>query len=430
MHIQSVSISNVRCFESLQWDLPSRNLKGWHVIIGDNGAGKSSFLRCIALALCGPREVLGLRESWETWPRKQRDSKASFIKLSFDDSQTWDKWEKKGRTVSNFYLSCGFYFKKQANGETTLVASKPKFDPARHVWSKKPGWFSASYGPFRRFTGGDAEKKSVFYTHSILGRHLSVFGENIALTESLEWLSQLRFEELDGDQKSGQLLKNIREFINQSGFLPHNVRFEEVSSKAVIFLNPEGMQIDVTRLSDGFRSVLSMTFELIRQMTACYGTADIFQTQDDGTVTVKAPGVVLIDEIDAHLHPTWQRKIGFWLTGHFPELQFIVTTHSPLICQAAEKGTIFRLPTPGSEQSEAGFVNGLTRERLINGDVLDAYGTELFGRDVDRPDTAKKMLQELAQLNQKESMKGLTESEKARQIELKKTYSAHILPSF
>ena len=57
---------------------------------------------------------------------------------------------------------------------------------------------------------------------------------------------------------------------------------------------------------------------------------------------------VLIDEIDAHLHPEWQREIGFWLKRHFPNIQFLVTTHSPIICQAADENGLFVLPEPGS----------------------------------------------------------------------------------
>ena len=60
--------------------------------------------------------------------------------------------------------------------------------------------------------------------------------------------------------------------------------------------------------------------------------------------------VVLIDEIDAHLHPEWQREIGFWLKRHFPNIQFIVTSHSPLICQAADPNGLFVLPEPGSDE--------------------------------------------------------------------------------
>ena len=48
-------------------------------------------------------------------------------------------------------------------------------------------------------------------------------------------------------------------------------------------------------------------------------------------------GVAPIDEIDAHLHPAWQREIGFWLKQCFPKGQFIVTSHNPMICQAADQ---------------------------------------------------------------------------------------------
>jgi len=428
MLIKSAKIRNIRSFESLEWELSDSNLKGWHVIIGDNGAGKSTFLRCLALALCGPIEIQGLRENWETWPRVNGKDTASSVRLNLTHTENWDKWEGKGRKVTNYYLSCGLRFLKNET-EITVSAISVK-DASRNVWSKKPGWFSASYGPFRRFTGGDAEKKSIFYTHSILGRHLSVFGENVALTESLEWLSQLRFEELDRNRNSGALLARIKSFINQPDFLPHGVQFVEVSSKAVIFKNPEGINIDVTRLSDGFRSILSMTFELVRQLSSCYNTADIFKEHAEGYVTVNAPGVVLIDEIDAHLHPTWQRKIGFWLTRHFPELQFIVTTHSPLVCQAAEKATIFRLPTPGSDQNDAGFVTGPARERLLHGDVLDAYGTELFGKNVERSDLAKDKLSELAELNQKAMLGKLSAMEATKQTQLKQAFSAHLQSIF
>ncbi|WP_346331270.1 AAA family ATPase [Prosthecobacter sp. SYSU 5D2] len=53
MHIKSVKIQNIRSFPSLDRELQGSKLSGWHVIIGDNGAGKSTFLRSIALALCG-----------------------------------------------------------------------------------------------------------------------------------------------------------------------------------------------------------------------------------------------------------------------------------------------------------------------------------------------------------------------------------------
>lgn len=424
MHLKSVKISNIRSFDHLRWEIPNNRMKGWHVIIGDNGAGKSTFLRSVALALCGPKEIQGLRDNWETWSRIGAES-ASTIELTLEYDKHWDDWKGRGRQVENYYLTCGFYLKKSPDEGMTPTKLPAAFDPTRHIWSRKPGWFSASYGPFRRFTGGDADQRLINHTHSILARHITVFGENMALTEPLEWLSQLRFEELDGDEKSGKLLKSIKNFINQKGFLPHGVQFEAVTSKSVVFRNPEGAEIDVTRLSDGFRSLLSMTFELIRQIFSCYPKAAIFDEQQEGVVRIMAPGVVLIDEIDSHLHPTWQRRIGFWLTDHFPELQFIVTSHSPLVCQASERGSVFRLPTPGSEQDEAGFVTGPALQRLVHGDVLDAYGTELFGTDIDRSESTNKKLEELSILNQKAVQGSLTSAEALKHIELKKSFSAH-----
>ncbi len=78
---------------------------------------------------------------------------------------------------------------------------------------------------------------------------------------------------------------------------------------------------------------------------------------------INLPGVVLIDEIDAHLHPSWQVDVGFWFTRYFPQLQFIVTTHSPLVCRAAEKGSIWRLAKPGPIGGARN--HGIEKDRLV-----------------------------------------------------------------
>jgi putative AbiEii toxin of type IV toxin-antitoxin system len=199
------------------------------------------------------------------------------------------------------------------------------------------------------------------------------------------------------------------DFINQPGFLPHHTRLEKISSREVLFVDGNGYRVPVEELSDGYRSILSMTFELIRQLAATYGPKRVFHPKDPTKVNV--PGVVLIDEVDAHLHPTWQRKVGLWFREHFPKMQFIVTTHSPLVCQAAEMGTVWRLPKPGTDE-EARQVTGVELDRLIFGNVLDAYGTGLFGEGVSRSESSKRRLQRLAELNLKELRKGLSAAER------------------
>ena len=232
----------------------------------------------------------------------------------------------------------------------------------------------------------------------------------MALSECLDWLGQLRFEQLDNSYRSGKLLDNLIEFVNQEGFLPHGVTIDSVDSKGVNFRDGNGITVSVDSLGDGFRSILSLCFELLRQMVMTWPGSLLFKVSESGLITVGHTGVVLIDEIDAHLHPTWQRRIGFWLTKHFPKIQFIVTSHSPLVCHAAEKGSIFRLPTPGSDEV-ARMVEGIEKERLVFGSVLDAYGTDLFGEDVSRSESAQKKQRRLSELNRKALSSSLNEEE-------------------
>ena len=135
---------------------------------------------------------------------------------------------------------------------------------------------------------------------------------------------------------------------------------------------------------------------------------------------ISLPGVVLIDEIDAHLHPNWQRRIGQWFCRLFPKIQFIVTTHSPLVCQAAEKGSVWRLPVPGDESAFSGRVQGTDLKRLIFGDVLEAYDTELFGLNGTRSESSLRRMRRLAELNQKSRELGLSEGESNELVELRR----------
>ena len=410
MYIRRIRISNVRAIEELDWGLPRGAEAGWHVIIGDNGSGKSTFLRSIALALVGPSEAIALRQDWNDWLRRGKN--IGFIRLDVSYDRILDKFSGSGKVVKKHLLAVPLYFFRR-KGDVDL--NKAKITANRHVWGGKSGWFSAAYGPFRRFAGGDKDYEKIFYSNPKLAPHLSVFGENVALTECIRWLQDLQFKKLERHPEGG-LLDYITDFVNQEGFLPHKAHLHKISSKGVEFIDGNGCIIPVEELSDGYRSVLSMTFELIRQLSRTYDTKHIFK-EDDRTKII-APGVVLIDEVDAHLHPTWQRRVGIWLREHFPKIQFIVTTHSPLICQAATVGSVWRLPKPGTNE-QGGMVNGTDLERLLYGNVLDAYSTEMFGKDVTRSEESKKLLYRLAELNRKELHKQLTDDERKEQEELR-----------
>lgn len=409
MYVKEVQLSNIRSIRTLRWELPEGSGPGWHVVIGDNGAGKSSFLRAVALALVGPTEAIALRQDWSEWLLIGAGHGA--IRLTLTGDERYDMSSDTGRVPFN----AGLDLVPVMAGQTILIKGLGLGKQAPPVWSDDAGWFSASYGPFRRFTGGDKDQERLFHSNPKLARHLSVFGESVALSESLEWLKLLRFKKLEEDPE-GNLLESLQQFINQPDFLPNEAQLESISSKGVRFVDGNGCEVPVENMSDGYRSILSMTFELIRQLARVYGSDKLFAPGDSTTVVV--PGVVMIDEIDAHLHPVWQRRIGLWFREHFPNIQFIVTTHSPLICQAATVGSVFRLPKPGSDE-EAGMVTGIALDRLLYGNVLDAYGTGAFGEVPLRSPEAQEKLERLAVLNQKELKKGLSPEEHAEQLLLR-----------
>jgi hypothetical protein len=160
----------------------------------------------------------------------------------------------------------------------------------------------------------------------------------------------------------------------------------EDGSKAGIQLGPEGLSvrrgegmIPLASLGQGFESAVLVVTEIVRQMAGFFGSRFMggldWQPPVEGSIIVPHSGIVLIDEVENHLHPQLQQHIGFWLKAHFPAVQFIVTTHSPFICQAADEGCLFQV-------GEAGSVKAVSSEvfrSVVNGSVDDAVVTELFG---------------------------------------------------
>ncbi|MFK3690809.1 AAA family ATPase [Agrobacterium tumefaciens] len=418
MYVRQLSIKNIRSIKQFEMKFDAGARAGWHVVLGSNGAGKSSVIRSLALVLAGPKEALALRQDWRTWARSGTTdgSITAEIDVSPDDIFTKRGKQKKSVTAELKLVPAESTLDGRLN-PLELDAPNPT-TPNRSIWGTNSGWFCASFGPFRRFTGGDQTYDRLYYSNPRLASHLSAFGEDVALTEGLRWLRELRVRELESVDSAGGLLLPLVEFLNVSGLLPHGARISEVRSEEVVVVDANGARVIVEQLSDGYRSVLSMIFEILRQMARSYGVERMLKALNVETGQVDLPGVVAIDEVDAHLHPSWQRDIGPWFTRCFPQVQFIVSTHSPIICRNAS--TVWRLANPGTDEPSE-KIEGIALNRLIHGSILDAYGTEFFGRDVARSADSKEMLAELAQLNRKALRSKLDTADANRLDELRKT---------
>lgn len=389
----------------------AKNEAGWNVIIGENGSGKTTVLRSIALALIGPTGILRLDPNWDTWLTKDTESGSIDITtIKHSDDLRSGKGASRGGTDNIGEVSASLALEKSKDGRVILVdkTKKSKSSPDKYFWAEGDGkgWFSAGFGPFRRFTGGNETLQAFYVRNPRIGAHLTVFKEEAALTEVAIWIRDVYLRSLEKKENDYDLiLKGVGHFINMENLLPEGFKYHQVNADGMFFMGPDNVEINLNDLSEGIKSVLSLALEIIRLMVHHFGAKKVFlnyfdQNPDNNFIPIY--GVVLIDEIDAHLHPSWQTRIGQWFTRVFRNVQFIVATHSPLICRACENGSIWRLAAPGSNQ-KSGEINGAEKDILVFGDILDAYDTEIFGTKLTRGEEGRLKQEEYRVLVYKEN---------------------------
>ncbi len=179
-------------------------------------------------------------------------------------------------------------------------------------------------------------------------RFVTMFQEAASLAEVDQWLRHLKHKELENKASEKDQLAVLLEILGDD-LMPNQITVDRVDSDGLWLRDRNGVNLSWSEMSDGYRAALALLADILRHLIAIYGPEGLTDRDDRGKLFVKRSGVVLIDEVDAHLHPEWQRELGFWLKRHFPRIQFLVTTHSPLICQAADPNGLFVLPEPGSD---------------------------------------------------------------------------------
>jgi predicted ATP-binding protein involved in virulence len=411
MYIQNIQIKNLRSIENLNLDFGESHA-GWHVLLGDNGAGKTSVLRAIAVGLIGSTEILRLDPNWETWVREGA-SKTEII-INRIDNNSKNKPIKKNTILE---------IEKDADSAIFNLYDK---SPEQEIYFKRAGTGTLimGFGAYRRFTGGNPSTERIYSSSHIVSSFLTLFKEDAALTEIIAWINNLQLtvsNEENSDYKYDRAqiqLKGIKAFFSNNTLLPHGFALSKMNSKGLFFTNAEGLEIHLYELSEGIKSVLSLAMELIRNLCAVFPAEQVFENAEKGII--ECEGVVLIDEIDTHLHPSWQTRIGEWFTTAFPNIQFIVTTHSPFICRSCgENAIIWRL----SPNENAQRIEGDLRNNLVYGNILEAFGTDLFGTNIERSREGQQKLERYSYLSQKVIFDAnITNEEKNELLTLQKLF--------
>ena len=153
-------------------------------------------------------------------------------------------------------------------------------------------------------------------------------------------------EDVDADEKAAIVAKRAIKAFNTAleVFLDGFSDVEVMEEPLRLTIKKDGCQLSLGQLSDGERSFLAMISDLVRRLVLANPLLDD---------PLQGAGVVLIDELELHLHPTWQRNVVENLRRTFPNIQFIATTHSPFIIQSIRPGELINLdPEEFGEYSE------------------------------------------------------------------------------
>ncbi|KOX26509.1 ATPase AAA [Saccharothrix sp. NRRL B-16348] len=400
MYISQVRLRNVKGFHGAREVDLKLTAPGWTVIAGRNGSGKTSLLRAIALAVSGPAVARNLVPDFENWVTAgQREG---VVQVQFTHDRRVERFGKGRPPEGRLWAGLGWTMPDDESRPThrgLQPSLKEKLEGSktaalRGPWQDNPtGWFCAAYGPFRRLVGGAGEAQRLMLSHGPVSRLASLFHEDASLAEGVGWLIEQHLRSLER-RPGAEELKTVALGVLSDGLLPDDYRIEGVDSDG-LWVVSGGHRFPLREMSDGYRTVAALVVDLIKQIHGSYG--DLKTTPTAHGLALTAPGVVIIDEVDAHLHVSWQKRIGGWLKEHFPNIQFIVTTHSPYLCQAADPGGLIRLPGPDQQEPPRVVDQGLY-ERIVYGSGDDAVLSELFGLDTPYSERAQQLRAELVEL--------------------------------
>lgn len=158
----------------------------------------------------------------------------------------------------------------------------------------------------------------------------------------MEWMRRYTLAEVQDQQPVIQLRaieRAVVSCVEEAELFRYSLRHEELQ-----LILRDGQVYPFSMLSDGYRNMVAMVADIAWR-------ASVLNPQLGDRAPALAEGVVLIDEIDLHLHPRWQRRVLADLRRAFPKLQFVTTTHSPFIIQSLEPGQLVNLD-PDAEDAQ------------------------------------------------------------------------------
>ena len=379
-YISRIQLTNIKCFPGkveIELNPPSQDKPSWTLLLGDNGTGKTSFLRCIALCLCDETRAAGLLT----------ELSGNMIRNGCNDAKI--KLE-----LTSEIASCPTYtITTELKTETTKLSKtdsavenlSQRIEPENGFPREK--LFACGYGAAFGTIGSE-----VYERYRLIDAVYSLFNYNARLQNPENALFRISHE------KKG-VLKRLLNQIDRILMLPPGSTALDSSGFRVRM--SWGNYVPVGAIGDGYASTLAWVCDL-------FGWS-FFATGNEFGERVQ--GIVLFDEVEKHLHPSWQREIVGLLAKEFPSVQFIASTHAPMVAIGATSlaDECCQLILLRRDQEGTEVQPGLKPPRSCRADqVLTSY---LFGLPWTVSDDVIDKIERYAKLKQQDSLDTRSEAE-------------------
>jgi len=330
MRVTHLSVTNLRAIETAEF----RFQPGFNLIVGVNGVGKTTILDALAVCLSAT-----VKQAVKRLTKTNTFSTAD-MRVGAD----------------SLTVKCGLVIGKD---EYTFLVHKPRESTAVrvkkagmpreqvHDTPMREGFVGNAPGtatgkepagrPFamlfttRRAVASERAPSTGTASGGVPAAYAGAFSDRPLELGEFAWWMRGREVLKAEDPAADRVLRTFEKTVRR--FLPGYSNLRASDEKTPILLIDRGKStLPVKRLSDGERGTLALVLDLTRRLA---------QANPEMTdPTAKAEAVVLIDEIDLHLHPKWQRQIIGHLAAAFPKCQFIATTHSPQVIGEVEHDRI------------------------------------------------------------------------------------------
>lgn len=370
MYLEKLSLRNFKGFESI--DLTFH--PNMTVIVGANGAGKTSILEAAAIAVSAmfvKMDGLSARGIDKTHAHLKAYSIGSTTDVQpqypvevVATAETFTKQRNWKRSLN------------APNGKTTIVDAKDMIDLGISLQKDlRNGNTSlvlpiiAYYRTGRLWDYHREKQTDVFEKSNRLNGYIDCVDGTANIKLMMNWFSKMTIQKYQNQELGLDRIPELEAVFSAMEAcykritgcddvkILYNMGSQELE---VIYPDETGekMRISINQLSDGYKSTISLVADIAYRMA-------VLNPQLLDNVCTKTDGIVLIDEVDLHLHPMWQQRILDDLRAIFPKVQFLVTTHAPAVISTVKSENMVMLDS-GEAYEPSGEVYGKDANTIIS----------------------------------------------------------------